>query len=151
MNRVCLFCGNIICRHMEIDDAGKRMSEIVNNIRSQHDWDDVKNSWLAFAFEDGSSNGTLYDTKEDAIRHLSNAARKHFFLSLRQCVHGMTPKEATLILAMHRVQAERGRYNPRQYDNIVPLTTEDYAAELVSTKLGHNWVLPELANRILLS
>lgn len=150
MRRNCIFCGNIVCRHMDIDDAGKRMSDIINNIRTQFEWDDIKNGWLAFALEDGSGNGTIYDTKDDAIRHFQNAARKFFYLALRNCIHGITAKEATLVLAMHRAQAERGRYNPSVADNISPLTTEDYAAELVSTKLNTDWVMPELANRILL-
>lgn len=122
------------------------MAEILNNVRMSHDWDDIKHAWMAFALEDGSSDGTVYDSRADAIRVNRNRSRKLFYVALRTIMHGITAHEATQILALTRVQSERGRYNPREdsQDPITPLTREDYAAELVSTKLGVPWVSPKL-------
>lgn len=128
------------------------MSDIVNNVRMSNDWDDIKDIWMAFKLADGSSDGTLYDSRSDAIRMTTNKADRYFFLSMRACVHGMTPKEATQVLALTRVQSERGRYHPRTDDGgqepIAPITTDDYMSELVSTKLGVPWVIPELGTRL---
>ena len=122
------------------------MSEAVNNVRVSHDWDDIKDCWMAFKLSDGSTDGTIYDSRSDAIRLVTNRADQYFFVALRSCIHGMTPKEATLVLAMTRVQADRGRYHPAETktDPIMPITTEDYMAELVSTKQGMPWIVPEL-------
>jgi hypothetical protein len=148
--RLCPLCGNIVCRHMAVNEAGERMSGVVNNVRHANDWDDIKNSWMVFKLEDGSSDGTIYDTKDDAVWYQRNKASKFFYLSLRQCMHGMSPKEATLILAMTRVQSERGRYNPTPEDlrdPINPITSEGVMADIMSTKMGLPWVSPALAGR----
>ena len=143
----CPICANLVCRHMAIQAAGQRMSDTVNNVRMSADWDNIKNGCMAFKLEDGTSDGTIYDTKDDAVWFLRNKASKYFYLALRQCMHGMTPREATQVLAMTRVQAERGRYNPTPEDMrepINPITTEDVMADLVSTKLGVPWITPNL-------
>lgn len=134
----CVVCGNIVCRHMGITDAGQRMSDTINNIRMGNDWDNIKDSWMAFALEDGRSDGTVYDTRDDAIRFHRNRAKKYFYCALRSTIHGMSSKEATQILALTRTQAERGRYNPttERHDPIMPLTQEGYNAELLSNKLN---------------
>lgn len=123
------------------------MSETVNNVRLADDWDDVKSGWMAFALEDGRSDGTVYDSRDDAIRFHKNKARKFFYLTLRNCMHGITPKEATLALAAIRAQSERGRYHPEiegSQDPILPLSREDYDNELMSTKLNQPYVIPNL-------
>lgn len=145
--RPCVLCGNIVCRHIQVNDSGQRMSDTVNNVRMSADWDDIKNGWMAFKLADGTTDGVSYDSRDDAIWYHRNKADKYFYLSLRQCMHGMTPREATQVLAMMRVQSERGRYNPQigdRQESILPITTEDYQAELVSTKLGVPWVSPDL-------
>jgi len=146
--KICPLCGNIICRHMEVNDAGQRMSDTVQNVRHAADWDDIKNGWMAFRLEDGYSDGTIYDNKNDAVWYMRNKASKYFYLTLRNCMHGLSPKEATLILAMTRVQSERGRYNPVPddlRDPINPITTEDVMAEL---SLSVPWVVPGMAERL---
>lgn len=145
--RRCPLCGNIVCRHMEIDDAGKRFAEIVSNIRMSNDWDDIKNSWIAVKLEDGSCDGTVYDTRAEAIKFNTNKANKYFYVALRNAIHGLTAKEATLMLAMVRTQAARGRYHPEdQPDPIMPLSRETFNDELVSTKQGVPWIIPGIGN-----
>jgi|ERR1700733_56399 len=147
----CPLCGNLVCQHTGITEAGKRMANIVNNVRTSHDWDDVKNGWMAFKLEDGSCDGTIYDNKNDAVWYLRNKADKYFYLSLRQCMHGMTENEATRVLAMTRVQSDRGRYHPvpdDMRDPINPITMEDFRreAEIVVTQ-GVPWMVPGMEKR----
>jgi len=131
---------------MALTNAGIRMSETVNNVRTSHDWDDIKNGWMAFALEDGTSDGTIYDSRDDAIRYHRNRAKKYFFLTLRQCIHGLSSREATMILAMTRVQSERGRYHPEttRSDPIMPLTRDTFTDEMISTKLNRPFIVPNL-------
>jgi hypothetical protein len=133
---------------MEISDAGQRVSDIINNVRASRDWDEIKHGWMAFQLEDGTSDRIVYDTKSDAIRHHMNKAQKYYYVSLRECMAGCTPKEATAFLALVRAQSEQGRYHPEIQDNIKPLLAEDFEAELASTKSGINWVNPHLAARL---
>jgi hypothetical protein len=144
-------CGNLVCRHTPLSDAGKRMAEIVMNVRTAKDWDDLKDGWMAFKLEDGDSDRVIYDSKNDAVWQHRNKASLYFYLSLRQCMHGMTPDEATKILAMVRVQSDRGRYKPTPddlRDPIHPITREDYENELFSTKMNMPFVIPGLAEAL---
>lgn len=131
---------------MALSDAGIRMSDTVNNVRMSNDWSDVKDGWMAFALEDGTSDGTVYDNRDDAIRFHRNKAKRYFFLTLRQCIHGLSQREATMILAMTRVQAERGRYHPEtmRSDPITPITRENFNDELVSLKLNSPFIVPDI-------
>lgn len=131
---------------MALSDAGIRMSDTVNNVRMSSDWNDVKDGWMAFALEDGTSDGVVYDTRDDAIRFHRNRAKKYFFLTLRQCIHGLSQREATMILAMTRVQSERGRYHPEtdRHDPIMPLTRETFNDELISIKTNQRFIVPDI-------
>jgi hypothetical protein len=131
---------------MPLTNAGMRMSDTINNVRMSKDWDELKDGWMAFALEDGTSDGTVYDTRDDAIRFHRNRAKKYFYCALRQCIHGCSQREATMILALTRVQSERGRYHPEtdRHDPIVPLTRDAFEDELVSTKLGKSFTVPDL-------
>jgi hypothetical protein len=122
------------------------MSDKINNVRMSSDWDTVKDGWMAFALQDGTSDGVVYDNRDDAIRHHRNRAKKYFFVTLRQCIHGMSSREATMMLAMVRVQSERGRYHPEtdRSEPITPLTREVFNDELVSTKLNAPFIVPNL-------
>src|SRR5713101_1820363 len=53
----------------ELVDAGKRASDIVNLHLAFTKWDELKNKWIAFRLSDGGSDGVLYDTKQDAVKH----------------------------------------------------------------------------------
>ena len=51
-----------------LKDAGKRMSDALNAQLIFHGMSGVFR-WMAFKLDDGSSDGTVYDTREDAIKH----------------------------------------------------------------------------------
>jgi len=62
---------------------------------------DIRNKWMAFALEDGRSDGVLYDTKLDAIRHVSNENYFCFFC-FRGALGGSNPKDCQLFLDINR-------------------------------------------------
>ena len=49
-------------------DSARRMSDAINLHWAIHQWGAV-GKWVAFRLSDGGSDGVLYDTKRDAIRH----------------------------------------------------------------------------------
>lgn len=54
-------------------DAAKRVSDTVNlHLVAQTDIKDATGKWVAFLLCDGTSDGNLYDEKDDAIRHQSD-------------------------------------------------------------------------------
>ena len=93
---------------VQITDAAKRMSGIVNVRILCTPFDQLSRSWMAFKLEDGSSDGTLYDTKEDAIRfqlHETMCA----YLCMRQAMGGINPRDCQIFLNMHRYIYENNR------------------------------------------
>lgn len=111
------------------------MSEVVTNVRHSADWSEVRTGWMAFRLEDGRSDGVVYDSRDDAIRHHWNRSDKYFYFSLKNAIGGLPPDHATMILATARVQSSRGRYHPvpENQDPIPRLTMEDYLDELYTT------------------
>lgn len=49
-------------------DAAKRCSEAINNHLHVHGMNAI-GKWVAIKLHDGSSDGVMYDTRADAIRH----------------------------------------------------------------------------------
>lgn len=45
------------------------MADAINMYRLNMPWEFVKDKWMAFKLADGTSDGVLYDTKQDAVRH----------------------------------------------------------------------------------
>lgn len=133
----CPLCGNIVCRHHQVTEAGTRMSDIVNNVRLAHDWSDISRSWMAFSLQDGHSDGNIYDTRDECVRFHRNRAQKYFYFSFRNAMHGISPREATVVLALTRVQADRGRYHPEAPQDVInPVTMADVTQEMAE------WLTP---------
>lgn len=85
-------------------DAARRISDMVTNAIA----DRQGNRWMAFALEDGTSNGTVYDTKKDAIHHHRNAARKYCYLRIP--LDMLSPLAAEAFLKIHRQMSKLGQH-----------------------------------------
>jgi hypothetical protein len=71
-------------------------------------FDQLKNSWMAFRLQDGSTDGTLYDSKTDAVRHTDETRCAYF--CFRNAMGGVTPHDCQLWLDLHRhVYSNGGR------------------------------------------
>ena len=79
------------------DDA-KRLSDAANLHWAAVEWDSV-GKFIAFDLNDGSTDGNLYDSRTDAVRHQSNPYTRGY-LHLHPA--GMTQCEAEIMLKAAR-------------------------------------------------
>lgn len=94
-NVVCYMCGPVVT------DAARRMAGEINVRVVCTPWDQLIRSWMAFRLSDGSSDGTLYDTRADAVRHQLHETLCAYFC-MRQAQNGVRPKDCQLFLDVHR-------------------------------------------------
>lgn len=92
----------------ELLDAANRMRDAVNlhvvagslGARERH------LQWLAIALEDGRSDGTVYESRLDAVRHTANKSRGWFYLKLG--ADSMGEREAIIVLQQARQAFAKG-------------------------------------------
>lgn len=78
-------------------DRGRRASDIINGLIVAHPWDDIKNTFVAINLEDGSSDGVLYESKADAVKH-QNFEQQCAYVSFRNLMAGSSPKDMAIYL-----------------------------------------------------
>jgi hypothetical protein len=113
-------------------DSAKRASDQVNLHMSAIGLDAVR-KWVAIRLADGGSDGTLYDTKRDAVRHQPDE-----FLCCYVCIPptGMTACMAESFMRTNRMAYDAGFRLPDPDSvhggkDIIPrLTVEDNNAQL---------------------
>lgn len=88
-------------------DAGKRASDIVNGYRTFVDWEELRYKWVAIRLSDGGHDGTLYDSKADAVKHQlhENLCAYVCFANL---VGGSDPYEMAIFLQFNRDAYDSG-------------------------------------------
>jgi hypothetical protein len=140
----------VICsRCVIVTDSAKRMSDHINGMitaHASHLWD-LKNSYMAFRLEDGWSDGALYDTKQDAIRHTDH--KKFAYFCFRNAMGGANPKDCQIFLNIHRHAYEHGgqladpdRANGGP-DHIMSTAVHDRLSNrsrLIAPKFRPNWL-----------
>jgi hypothetical protein len=95
--------GRKICSEcIFVTDAGKRAYDIARSYCAYIGYDERVRSWVAFRLEDGGSDGTLYPSKVDAIRHQTYEQQCGYF-SYRGSPNGFaSAKDAAIWLEYHR-------------------------------------------------
>lgn len=88
-----------------VSGAARRCADVINGYLHSHPVDELRNSWIAIRLSDGGSDGTLYDSKRDAVRH-QLWEFQCAYVSFRNLMGGITPLEAERFLD----------YNRRAYD-----------------------------------
>lgn len=86
----------------DLKDAANRMRDAVNlqvcagalGVRARH------LRWLAIRLEDGRSDGTVYESRADAVRHTQNKARGWFYVKVG--AESMGEREAIIVLQQAR-------------------------------------------------
>lgn len=91
----------------EIWEAGKRASDIINEYLVHRGWDELKECWLAISLADGSTDGTLYFSRKDAVRHQPHE-QQCYYLSFRNIPGGAIPKEMAIVLQFQREAYDAG-------------------------------------------
>jgi hypothetical protein len=97
----------IQCKQKAFDhsDAAKRVSDNYNLHRVANPYGSI-GKWIAVALSDGRSDGVLYDSKHDSVKHQHHDELWYAYI----CVNptSMTPCDAEIFLKMHRMMYEKG-------------------------------------------
>lgn len=122
---------------MYVSDEAKRCSDIVNTFVAGMDYEELKRKWIAIKLEDGNFDGTLYDSKQDAVKAQGNKAADEFkcaYIAFVNIPNGITGSEAEVFLNYTRKAYEAGFrlpdpdaqhggpdlfYNVHDYDRLV--------------------------------
>jgi hypothetical protein len=100
--------GNILCRECAIvTDAAKRFSGNVNALITFSDPWEIRRSWIAVKLEDGGYDGTIYDSRADAIKHQSDE-RLCCYFPIGNFANGLSELDAQLILDLQRHAYDAG-------------------------------------------
>ena len=101
--------GRAICSEcVVVQDAGKRAYDTAAGVAVFTPWDQRIRSWIAFRLADGGWDGTLYESKRDAIRHQVSEYLCGYF-SFRGAPNGFSsPRDAQLWLDYHRAAYDAG-------------------------------------------
>lgn len=94
-------------QYKELIDAGKRASDIANLYITFMDQWELRSKWLAFRLNDGSSDGVLYDTRKDAVKHQFDERRCAYF-SFRNCLGGTNARDMAIFLNFCREAYDAG-------------------------------------------
>jgi hypothetical protein len=104
-----------LCKHgrklcsecVYVTDAAKRMYDIVQSYVAFVEYDERIRSWVAIRLLDGGSDGVLYGSKADAVRHTDEFT--HLYFSYRGAPQGFTNvRDAAIYLEFHRLAFNAG-------------------------------------------
>jgi hypothetical protein len=90
-----------------ISDAARRMRDIVNALVMSWDRDELIHKWIAVRLADGGTDGTLYDSKRDAVRHQLDEYLCAY-VSFKNLQSGIGLGEAEIFLRFNREAYDRG-------------------------------------------
>lgn len=115
-------------------DAAQRIADAVSlHLTAANDIMDAVGKWCVFALADGRSpdGNTLYDSKDDALRHTSPREKDHCYLKITP--DGITPKDAYHFLKVNRhpmidTTAPEHRINPVLMPHMSNLTARQKRA-----------------------
>jgi hypothetical protein len=122
------------CRHglrlchecIMIDDAAKRMSTYINSLVAFNNPFNLREVWVAIKLEDGSSDGNLYATREEAIRH-QHDERFCAYAWMGNMLSGAKPLDCAIFLEYHRQAYDAGMrlHEPEAPSLIMPTAGYD--------------------------
>lgn len=119
-------------------DAAKRFSDLYNLHRAAG----TTSGWIAVAYQDGASDGEVYQSRGEAVRCTWPREDRYFYASLRQ--PSMTVCQAESLLRYKRVMAEMERADrdaPAGGAEVIPrLAAEDQEAQIRAVRTGHGMV-----------
>lgn len=115
---------------IQYSDAAKRAADIVNGYLAWMPIDELRRKYIAIQLSDGGSDGTLYDSKRDAVRHQLDES-VCAYVSFRNLLNGATYREMEIFL----------KFNRDAYDAGLRLTDPDEAhggREVLMTSAAHD-------------
>lgn len=124
-------------RDAQITDAARRARDIVNGKLAAYPWEQLRHQWLAIRLSDGGSDGTLYDSKRDAVRHQLDE-KLCAYIAFRNIAAGTNAQDMQIFLDFNRAAYDAGMRMPDPDDQfggpelIDSVTREDMAAQLAA-------------------
>ncbi len=114
-----------LCKHkrpvcsecVEVEDAGRRMSDAIQLAVVFHPFAERIHSFMAFALADGGTDHALYPSKNTAIDHQHGREQDYAYVCLKNFPGGLKAKDAQIILNLHRYAYDHGM---RFYDRDSP-------------------------------
>ena len=99
--KVCTDC-------VVVTDAARRAFDIVNSYVHFTEFEHRVKCWVVLRLADGGSDGTLYESRREAVRHQSDEKLCAYF-SYRNSPNGFASrKDAQLYLDYHRMAYDQG-------------------------------------------
>lgn len=124
----------------ELIDAANRMRDAVNlHVAVANTTGERLAGFVAIKLEDGRSDGTLYETRRDAVRHTANRGRGWFYAKVG--ADTMPLREAIIVLQMARKAFANGVVFAEE-DPVVPQMAELVAPYIPKTIKGLDLFLP---------
>ena len=119
--------GQAICPQcIQTSDASKRMADIIKGLVTFTPIWELRTKWLAIRLQDGSYDGTLYDTRENAIRHQLDE-RFCAYVCMGTMLSGAKPLDCAIYLEFHRQAYDAGMrlHEPEAPQLILPTSVYD--------------------------
>lgn len=89
-------------------DAAKRASDIVNSYIAFVPLDELREKWLAIRLSDGGSDGNLYDSKREAVKHQLDEFICAYVCFRNLIAGGSKPRDMELFLRFNRDAYDAG-------------------------------------------
>lgn len=120
-----------------VTEEGRRASDVVNGHLAADPscW----GRWVALRLSDGGSDGTVYDTRSDALRHQLHESLCAY---VRIPPDGMPPADASRLLLVWRMFVDGGFRLTDPDDRrepIMPMTNEDLNELVRAARRGPAW------------
>jgi hypothetical protein len=97
----------------ELEDIGKRVADHLNGLLAFRDPWELKTKWLAFRLQDGTTDGTVYDSLPDAKKYTDES--RNWYLHVGGFLQGIKPRDAAILTVFYREahEAGLGQANPK--------------------------------------
>lgn len=86
----------------DIFDAGKRFCDIINLHMTYGEMQDIRDKFMAISLADGSSDGHMYDSKVEAIKHQLHEQQCYYFSFRGVNPGGVNAYECAVMLQFQR-------------------------------------------------
>lgn len=122
-------------------DAARRMADIVNGYLVAIPWEQLCRQFLAVRLADGGSDGVLYDSRRDAVRHQLHE-QLCCYVAFRNIAAGISPREAEAFIGWNRAAYDAGFRLPDPDDLsggpelIAPVAREDLSTQVRTLRRG---------------
>lgn len=90
-------------------NSGKRAHDYIATYTSVADIWDLKTKWVAIRLSDGGSDGQIYDSKRDAVRH-QDFEQQCMYINFGSMLAsgGSNARELAIMIAFHRDAYKKG-------------------------------------------